>query len=183
MARIEEKFLLYVMMAAVGLSTLLCIIGLTTPGWGISSNGSKRTGLFVFSAQTRVTLGAAGPLAIVSFLLLIACLTVLGFFYKDKLKNRYVPVGIVALLITTTFFLLATFASSFSTSYYYSVQIIITAFAFTYLASIIGTYWLASVHGGLPSGTAVSSNQPTEQQQAPKSRQNQVKPNYQMEQH
>ena len=182
MTRHEEKPLLYAMMATIGLSTLLCLIGLTTPGWGIVTILNQSTELFVFSRVTRLLAGAAGPLAIVSLLLLIACLTVLGFFYKDKLKNRYVPVGIVGLQIMTTFFLLATFSSFFSTVSFYSVQIMISAFAFSYLASIIGTYWLASIHGGLPIGIRESSSQPVEQQRTTKARSNQVKPNYSIEQ-
>jgi hypothetical protein len=36
----------------------------------------------------------------------------------------------------------------------------ITAFTFTYLASIIGTYWLATMRGGLPNVKTEPADRP-----------------------
>ncbi|CAF1044451.1 unnamed protein product [Adineta steineri] len=161
MVSINEKSLLYAMMAITGLSTLFCLLGLGTPGWGRDGIHDLALGFFVFSPSIRKDNAAAGPLSIVSLLLLIGCLTVLGLIFKGKLKNHYVPVGTVILLIITTIFLLSTFASFFSTPYTYSVNLMTTAFVFTYLTSVIATYWLATIHGGLPHAKTKSGSHPS----------------------
>ncbi|UJR24198.1 hypothetical protein I4U23_027164 [Adineta vaga] len=136
-------------MAAIGLSTLFCLLGLVTPGWGVDVRYNEIVGAFVFSPKTLITNAFAGVLTIMSLLLLIACITVLGLIFTHKLKHRYAPVGMVALLIVTTLFLLGTFSSFFSGAYTYSIKLMITAFTFTYLTSIIATYWLVIAYGDL----------------------------------
>ncbi|CAF1195776.1 unnamed protein product [Adineta steineri] len=161
MVSINEKSLLYAMMAITGLSTVFCLLGLATPGWGRDGIQGPVLGLFVFSPSVSKNYAAAGPLSIVSLILLIGCLTVLGLIFSGKLKNHYVPVGTVILLIITTIFLLSTFSSFFATTYEYSVNLMITAFVFTYLTSIIATYWLATIHGGLPHTKTKSDSHPS----------------------
>ena len=146
------------MMAVIGVSTIFCFIGLATPGWGhFFYSGALRGKVFVFSIYVPL---ATGPLAIISLLLLIVSLVGLILIFLKKLQHPYAPIGIIVLMILTTFFLLGTFASFFSFgpaaivsstlgNSVYSINLIITAFTFTYLTSIIGTYWLASVHGDL----------------------------------
>ncbi|CAF1132720.1 unnamed protein product [Adineta steineri] len=160
MVSINEKSLLYAMMATIGLSTLFCLIGLTTPGWGPNPIPNLTKGLFVFSPLIRLMNPAAVPLSILSLLLLIGCLTVFGLIFSGKLKNHYVPVGTVILLIITAIFLLNTFSSFFSTTHFYSVHLMVTACVFMYLTSIIATYWLATIHGGLPHTKTKSGNRP-----------------------
>ena len=55
--------------------------------------------------------------------------------------------GQMTVLIISTIFLLAAFTSFFSVYYNYSFSIMVASFTFTYLSSIIATYWLFGVRG------------------------------------
>jgi hypothetical protein len=164
MVPINEKPLLYAMMVVMGVSTLFCFIGLVTPGWGLFFRPDVTdVKPFVFSIFVP---SATGPLTIISLLLLIACMVGLLLVFLNKLQQPYVPVGIVVLMITTSFLLLSTFASFFSVGQasltsaipVYSIHLMITAFTFTYLASIIGTYWITTMRRGLPNVKTTSAD-------------------------
>jgi len=91
-----------------------------------------------------VTLPAT--LSTISLILLIACLVIAGIILSGIILHERLPYIFVSLLIITSIIILASFTSFFSSISNYSYSLMVAAFTFTYLSSIIATYWLFGVH-------------------------------------
>lgn len=131
---VDKRTLLIIILITTTISGLFCLIGLVTPGWG------------GFSIFTRGSLFASTiALSIISFLLLIGCIIVAAIIFTGISKDQRIPIVLVLLLIITSLFLLGAFTSqTIYSSLFYSYHLMITAFAFTYLSSILATYWLCA---------------------------------------
>jgi hypothetical protein len=132
MRPINERMILIFILAIISVATILCLISLATPGW---------TGRNIFFV---VTLPAT--LSTISLILLIACLIIAGIILSGIILHERLPYIFVSLLIITSIIILASFTSFFSSISNYSYSLMVAAFTFTYLSSIIATYWLFRVH-------------------------------------
>ena len=148
MQLLNERIVLIIILAITSISTLFCLIAVSAPGWG---------GITIFSPFQRTSTAA---LSVISLLLLIGCIIVAGIIIAGLLKNVPFPLIFVSLLIVTSLFLLGTFTSYaapiFHSSLWYSYNLMITAFSFTYLTSILAVYWLV----GLRDATDTNATSP-----------------------
>ncbi|CAF3452374.1 unnamed protein product [Rotaria sp. Silwood1] len=130
MGFLNERIVLIILVVVTSISTLFCLIGLAAPGWG--------GGFSVFAVGRSST----AALSIISLLLLIACVALAVILLIGIIQYQHLPMILVGLLIVTSFFLLGTFTSAFALAQVYSVNLMITAFTFTYVSSILAVYWL-----------------------------------------
>ncbi|CAF1246373.1 unnamed protein product [Adineta steineri] len=145
---INERTILTGILGILGVATLFCLIGLVTSGWG---------GLGVFKLPHSST----GALCILSLLLLIACVIVGAVILLNLYQHENLPLIFVSLMIVTSIFLLGAFSSFISmSSYIYSYNLVVTAFAFTYLSSILATYWLFGARQTTSAATPEPVKQP-----------------------
>ncbi|CAF0970479.1 unnamed protein product [Rotaria magnacalcarata] len=126
----NARTILIAILVITSISTLFCLISLATPGW---------VHISIFSLGHSST----AALSIISLLLLIGCIIVASLILTNVVKHERLPIIFVTLLIVTSIFLLATFGSFFGASFY-SYNLMITSFAFTYLSSLLAVYWLLS---------------------------------------
>jgi hypothetical protein len=128
----KDRMILMFILTIISVATILCLIALTTPGW----NGHS-----VFSLA-----GLSAGLCILSLVLLIVCAVMAGIILSGIIVNERLPLIFISLLIISSIFMLAAFTSFFSSIYNYSYSLMVAAFTFTYLSSIIATYWLFGIH-------------------------------------
>ncbi|CAF2993062.1 unnamed protein product [Rotaria socialis] len=126
----NERTILIAILVITSISTLFCLIGLATPGWYHAN---------IFSFGHSSTAG----LSVISLILLIGCIIAAIIILTKVVKYEHLPIIFVTLLIVTSIFLLATFGSFFG-ALSYSYNLMLTSFAFTYLSSLLGVYWLSS---------------------------------------
>jgi len=143
---INERVILISILIIISVSTLFCFLGIVIPRWGGSS-------LFEWGRE------APAALCIISLLLLIACVAVAAIILSGILQQALLPLIFVLLLIITSIFILGAFTSFVSSPYNHSYNLIVTAFAFTYLSSILATYWLFGARGTNGTTTAPSKQQ------------------------
>ncbi|CAF1346299.1 unnamed protein product [Adineta steineri] len=147
---INERTILTAILGILGVATLFCLIGLATSGWG---------GYGVFKLLHPST----GSLCILSLLLLIACIIVGAVILLNLYQHEYLPLAFVSLMIITSIFLLGAFSSFISAiniTSIYSYNLVVTAFAFTYLSSILATYWLFGARQTTSAATPEPVKQP-----------------------
>lgn len=132
MAALSGRVVLLCILGISVLSALFCIVGIAAPGWGYR-------GLF------RAGFVATGALTIISLLLLICCIVVIVVILTGAIQQEYLPIIFVALLIVTTLILLGAVTSVFAYTTWYAYNLIISAFAFTYISSLLGVYWYCSL--------------------------------------
>jgi len=133
MRPVNERMILIFILAIISVATLLCIVGLATPGW----NGHN-----VFSVAT-----LSIALSIISVVLLIVSVVMGGIILSGIIQHKRLPFIFISLLIISSIFILAALTSPFSSIYNYSYSLMVAAFTFTYLSSIIATYWLFGIRG------------------------------------
>jgi hypothetical protein len=138
---LSEFFLLLTIIFTTSLSTIFCIIGLSTPGWRLDTYQS------LFCDQCPKS---PPVLAIISMILLIICLILLGLLiagFIDQQQVIFMRFIIPALLLISSIFLLSTLTSYLSfvdPNHGYSYKLTITAFIFAYFASLFGAFWFGS---------------------------------------
>jgi MFS family permease len=144
----SEFFLLFVIIIITSLSTLFCIIGLSTPGWHFDNYRN------LFCDQCPKT---PNILAIISMILLIICLILLSLLIARIIDQKQVILMrfiIPSLLGVITIFLLATLTSYLNfvdPNRGYSYYLTLMAFIFAYFASLLAAFWLGN--GGFVSQT------------------------------
>ncbi|UJR24973.1 hypothetical protein I4U23_006337 [Adineta vaga] len=150
MQPINERFILITILAIMGFATLFCLLGIATPGWN---------GYNVFSYP----LVSPAALCVISFLLLIGTVVLGAIILMGVVQNVHLPLLFVGLLIITSIFLLGAFTSANYNAANYAYNLVITSFTFTYLSSIIATYWLFGARQGTLNigGQTVQSSDPT----------------------
>ena len=145
---LTEFFILLNIAITTSLSTLFCIIGLSTPGWHF---GGYRS---LFCDQCPKM---PNTLAIMSMILLIISLILLVLFIANVIEQEQLTLMrylIPALLLISSIFLLATLTSYLSfvdPNRGYSYRLMIVAFFCAYLASLLSAFWLGNA--GLVSKT------------------------------
>ena len=128
---ISERVLLIIIVCVLSLAGFLCLFALTTSGWNNQS---------VFSEHITI-----GVLLIISFVLLVICVFMVSFILLGFIVHEYFPFIFVSFLIVPSIFMHGAFTSFVSNTSNYSYSMMIAAFTFTYLTSIISTYWLFDV--------------------------------------
>ncbi|CAF1349119.1 unnamed protein product [Adineta steineri] len=146
---INERIILTGILGILGVSTLFCLLGFALPGWG---------GYSVFSLPSHSSAPAA--LSILSFLLLIGCVVVGAMILLNLYQHENLPLIFVSLMIITSIFLLGAFTSFRASSQNYAYNLVITAFTFTYLSSILATYWLFGARQTTSAATPEPVKQP-----------------------
>jgi hypothetical protein len=156
---INERTILIAILAVIGVATLFCLLGFVTPGWG---------GHTVFSRFT----SSAAALSIISFLLLAGCITVAVIILMGSIQHEYLPHIFLGILIIASLFLLGTIAtvtSAVSNVFsFYSYNLMVTSFTFTYLSAIATTYWLFGARGANDKKTTPGQQQQQQQQHHPR---------------
>lgn len=127
----NERSVLIFILLIISISILLSLTGLATSGW----NGHK-----VFTVAI-----VSGVLIIISVLLLIVCFIMVGILLSGAIIHQYLPLIFLAILVISSIIMLGAFSSFISSSSNYSYSLMVAAFTFTYLSSIIATYWLFGV--------------------------------------
>jgi hypothetical protein len=137
----SEFFILFITVITTGFSTIFCLIGFLTPGW----NFDKYRNLFCDQCPK-----IPNTLAVMSIMLLIICfilLTLLIAGIIDQQRMIVMRFIIPSLLLLSTIFLLATLTSYLhfvQPNRGYSYNLVIVAFIFAYLASLLAAFWLGN---------------------------------------
>jgi hypothetical protein len=131
MRPVNERMVLIFILTIISVAALLCLIGLATPGWD---------GHNVFTVAT-----LSGILTIISVLLLLVCFIMVGIILSGAIIHQHLPFIFVSILIISSVIMLGGFSSYFYSFSNYSYSLMVAAFTFTYLSSIIATYWLFGV--------------------------------------
>jgi len=124
----NERMILIFILIIISVGILLSLIGLATPGW----NGHS-----IFSLTKLPAI-----LAITSVLLLIVCIVIIGIILSGSIIHQRLPFIFVSILVVSSLIMLGAFSSFFYSITNYSYSLMVAAFTFTYLSSIIATYWL-----------------------------------------
>ena len=136
MQPISERLVLIVILTVIGVATFFCLLGISLPGWG-------GVNVFVYPKS------APAALCVISFLLLIGCVVLAVIILLGIVQHIHLPLIFVGLLVITSIFLLGAFTSvNSSNAYNYAYNLVITSFTFTYLSSILATYWLFGARQG-----------------------------------
>jgi hypothetical protein len=137
----SEFFILFITIITTGFSTLFCIIGFLTPGWHFD----EYRNLFCDRCPKSPNI-----LAVISIILLVICLLLLILLVAGIIDQQQVNIMrfiIPSLLLISTIFLLATLTSYLhfvEPNHGYSYYLILVAFIFTYLASLLSAFWLGN---------------------------------------
>jgi len=137
----SEFFILFITVITTGFSTIFCLIGFLTPGW----NFDKYRNLFCDQCPK-----IPNTLAVMSIMLLIICfilLTLLIAGIIDQQRMIVMRFIIPSLLLLSTIFLLATLTSYLhfvQPNRGYSYNLVIVAFIFAYLASLLAAFWVGN---------------------------------------
>lgn len=137
----SEVCILFITVIATGFSVIFCLIGFLTPGW----NFDTYRNLFCDQCPK-----APHTLAIISMIILLICLVLLLLLITGIIDQQRVTIMrfiIPSLLFISTIFLLATFISYphfVQPNRGYSYYLIVIAFIFAYLASLLSAFWLGN---------------------------------------
>lgn len=135
----NERSVLIFILLIISVGIVLCLSGLATPGWN---------GHCVFTVAT-----VSGVLTIISVLLLIVCFIMVGIILSGAIVHQCLPFVFLSILIISSVVMLAAFSSFYTSISNYSYSLMVAAFTFTYLSSIIATYWLFGVRDSRKSTT------------------------------
>jgi len=133
--RVTGRILIIIAIVITAMSTLFCIIGLATKGWGGYNMFSGS--LFCDGCPQ-----SSQALSILSFILLIATIVALVLHMFDILHGllRYIP---FIILLISSIFLLGTFVGYVKKSGLtsYSFDLMVAAHFFAYIALVVLAYW------------------------------------------
>ena len=127
----NERSILIFILLIISVGIFLSLAGVATSGW----NGHN-----VFTEAM-----VSGILTIISVLLLIVCFIMVGILLSGAIIHQYFPLIFLSILIISSIIMLGAFSSFLSSGFNYSYSLMVAAFTFTYLSSIIATYWLFGV--------------------------------------
>lgn len=131
MVSINERILLLVVIAGVGISAVLTLAGLAAPGWG---------GIGVFSYNRT----APGALAVISLICLVIAL-ILAVLALVKFGGfPQLPLILVLVMCISGIFLVSCIGSLYDGTKIYSVQLIIASIVFTHISSLLAMLWYTS---------------------------------------
>jgi hypothetical protein len=131
--RVTGRILLIITIVITAVSTLFCIIGLSTNGWG----GYGSNSLFCSYCPQ-----SSKALSILAFILLLITILALFLHMFDIIRGllRYIP---FILLLISSIFLLGTIVgyvrNSGLTSYSYDLMVV--AHFFAYMGLVVLAYW------------------------------------------
>jgi len=137
----SEFFILFLTIITTGFSTIFCIIGFLTPGWHFD----QYRNLFCDQCPK-----IPSTFAIMSIILLIVCLILLILLIAEIIDQQQVIVMrfiIPSLLLASTTFLFTTLIAYLhfvEPTRGYSYYLILVAFIFAYLASLLAVFWLGN---------------------------------------
>ncbi|CAF1364769.1 unnamed protein product [Didymodactylos carnosus] len=132
--KISETILLLIIALISAIAALLCVIGLATPNWAWSS-------LTWYGLWCTGCSHTSGALAIIAFLLLLISVVLLILLAIKILPNgiNFLP---FIILFIASIFSLASFASYYVNSSYYSYNLVVAAHFFTYTSAVLLAFWL-----------------------------------------
>lgn len=135
--KLSETTILTISSIITGVAALFALIGLTTPKW-------LRTGYGLWNCNDACS-PASAALSIIALLLLVTSLVLLVILviHLFPRKFRVIPVGLM--FIATLFLLIATatYLRRFAIIGY-SFELIVTAHAFAYIASVLLAFWFGT---------------------------------------
>jgi hypothetical protein len=141
--KLTESTVLTTIAVIASVAVIFAFIGIATPKWLNSGRGLWNC--------NRVCSSSAAALAIIGLLLLITSIIFMIILIIHLLprKFRSLPLG---LLILATLFLMATTTSYLRQLNYiaYSYELMVTAHAFAFLASVLLAFWFGTTLYGSP---------------------------------
>ena len=151
--KLTESMILVLITIVTAVAALFTLIGLTTPKWSKYGRG-------LWNCKDACATSTA-ILTILALLLLVSSV-ILMIILLMRLFPRNLRILPVALVITATFFLLVATASYLRHLQYtgYSFELVVTAHAFAFSASIALAFWFGTTLNEMTRTTTTRSTMP-----------------------
>jgi membrane associated rhomboid family serine protease len=136
--KLSETYILTTTTVIAGLAALFALIGLTTPKW------LRDGGRGLWNCDD-VCSPATAALTILALLLLVTTVVMLIIFLIDLLTRRLRIIPLILLIIATLFLLISTpIYLRESGVVGYSFELVVTAHAFAFFASVLLAFWFGT---------------------------------------